>query len=63
MKRPEDIPDDIVTRFAKALGSEYSDTAVCQHTAEDVRKALALVWDDIWGAGFQNGLQTKIEQS
>lgn len=61
MKKPEDIPQEIVAKFASALGHEYSDAAICQHTAQDVRNALAAVWDEIWAFGFTDGFSTKIE--
>lgn len=54
-KKPKDIPDEIVETFARALGHEYSDAAICNHTAQDVRAALASVWNQIYMPGYEHG--------
>lgn len=59
MKHPIDVPPELVTKAAQIA---YDEEQVLL-SPSTVAAIVAGVWDDIWGRGFQNGLQTKIEQS
>lgn len=54
-KRSEEIPEEMVVAFANALGHEYSDAAICRHTAEDIRRGIAAVWNEIYIPGYEHG--------